>query len=74
MCLGVPAKVTRIENDLATVILGGVEYKANLRLLPDVRVGDFILLHAGFAIEKVDPEEARETLRLILSISKETGS
>ena len=65
MCLGVPAKVISIEQDLATVRLGGVDYKASLRLLQDVRVGDYILLHAGFAIEKVDPAEAEETLKLI---------
>ncbi|HTX89545.1 MAG TPA: HypC/HybG/HupF family hydrogenase formation chaperone [Bacteroidales bacterium] len=65
MCLGVPAKVISIEQDLATVRLGGVDYKASLKLLQDVRVGDYILLHAGFAIEKVDPAEAEETLKLI---------
>ncbi len=71
MCLGVPAKVIKIEDKTATVSLGGVEYKAGLQLLENVRVGDYILLHAGFAIEKVDPEEAEETMKLIREIAKE---
>jgi len=72
MCLGVPAKVISIEKTMATVRLGGVEYKASLQLLEDVKVGDFILLHAGFAIEKVDPAEAEETMKLIRDIARET--
>lgn len=74
MCLGVPAKIVSIENDYAIVTLGSVEYKACLRLLRDVSIGDYIILHAGFAIEKVDRAEAEETLRLINEISVEPGS
>jgi hydrogenase expression/formation protein HypC len=78
MCLGVPARVLNIEGSEATVALGDVEYRASLLLLNDVRVGDFIILHAGFAIEKVDPEEAEDTIRLFKEMemkgSMETGS
>jgi hydrogenase expression/formation protein HypC len=64
MCLGVPARVMHIQGTEATVALGDVEYSASLLLLNDIKVGDFIILHAGFAIEKVDPKEADETIRL----------
>jgi hydrogenase expression/formation protein HypC len=78
MCLGVPARVKSIEGSEATVSLGDVEYKASLLLLNDVQVGDFIILHAGFAIEKVDQKEADETIRLIREMeqkgSTETGT
>ena len=73
MCLGVPAKIISIENDFATVTFGSVEYKACILLLEDVAVGDYIILHAGFAIEKVDQAEAEETLRLVREISGEPG-
>jgi hydrogenase expression/formation protein HypC len=69
MCLGVPARVIRIEGTEARVIIGSVEYTSSLLLLNDVDVGDYILLHAGFAIEKIDPEEAEETIRLFNEIS-----
>ena len=78
MCLGVPARIMNIEGSDATVALGDVEYKASLLLLNDVKVGDFIILHAGFAIEKVDPQEADETIRLFKEMemngSTETGT
>ncbi|MBE0647767.1 MAG: HypC/HybG/HupF family hydrogenase formation chaperone [Bacteroidales bacterium] len=69
MCLGVPARVIHIDGPEATVVLGSVEYKASLLLLPDVNPGDYILLHAGFAIEKIDEREAAETIRLFNEIS-----
>ncbi len=71
MCLGVPAKVIKVDNDLALVSIGEIEYQANIGLLEDVKPGDFIILHAGFGIEKVDPEEAAETMRLIQEIESE---
>ena len=69
MCLAIPAKVIRIEGSSALVTIEDTEYNASLLLLDDVNVGDFIMLHAGFAIEKVDPEEAAETLRLLNEIA-----
>ena len=71
MCLGVPARVLHIDDTEAIVAIGDVEYKASLLLMNDVKVGDYIILHAGFAIEKVDPEEADETIRLFLEIENE---
>ena len=70
MCLAIPAKVVSVEGSSALVVIEDVEYNASLLLLEDVSPGDFVLLHAGFAIEKMDPEEAAETMRLILEIEK----
>ena len=69
MCLAIPARVISIEGSSALVTIEDVEYKASLLLLDDVNPGDFVMLHAGFAIEKVDPEEAAETLRLLNEIA-----
>jgi hydrogenase expression/formation protein HypC len=64
MCLSIPAKIESIEDNMAIVSVGGVTYKASLQLLDDVSVGDFILLHTGFAIQKISPEDAEETLKI----------
>ncbi|MEE4255595.1 MAG: HypC/HybG/HupF family hydrogenase formation chaperone [Bacteroidales bacterium] len=64
MCLSIPAKVESIEGEMAMVSVGNVSYKASLQLLDDVEVGDYILLHTGFAIQKISEEEAAETLRI----------
>jgi hydrogenase expression/formation protein HypC len=72
MCLAIPAKVIRIEGDSAVVTIEDVEYTASIMLLEDVKPGDYIMLHAGFAIEKVDPGQAAETLQLLKEIG-ETG-
>lgn len=73
MCLAIPAKVIRIEGTSALVTIEDVEYQASLLLLEDVHPGDFVMLHAGFAIEKVDPEEAAETLRLLYEIANNSS-
>ena len=70
MCLAIPAKVISVEGSTARVTIEDVEYTASLLLLNDVNPGDFIMLHAGFAIEKVDPEEADETMRLLVEMEK----
>lgn len=64
MCLSIPAKIDSIEGDMAIVSVGGVTYKASLQLLDDAVVGDYILLHTGFAIQKISEEEAAETLKV----------
>ncbi len=63
MCLSIPAKVEKIENETATVSVGGTQYEASLQMLDDVHVGDYILMHTGFAIQKLDKEEAEESLK-----------
>jgi len=70
MCLAIPAKVISVDGKSAKVTIEDVEYTASLLLLDDVKPGDFIMLHAGFAIEKVNPDEAAETLRLLNEIGR----
>ena len=66
MCLAIPAQVKSIDEDnLATVDILGVTRKVALDLTPSAEVGSFVLIHAGFAIEVVSEEAARETLDLI---------
>jgi hydrogenase expression/formation protein HypC len=65
MCLSVPAKVVKIEGQMADVSIGGALFKAGLHIVEDVRVGDYILLHAGFAIQKISEKDALETLNLL---------
>ncbi len=65
MCLGIPMQVVEIDGDIGYVESGGVKRKVGLMLLEDVKVGDWVIVHAGFAIEKIDPEEAIGTLELI---------
>jgi hydrogenase expression/formation protein HypC len=62
MCLSIPAKVEIIEGEMAVVSVGGTRYNASLQMLDDVKIGDYILLHTGFAIQKLTPEEAAESL------------
>lgn len=65
MCLSVPAQVIKIDGLMADVSIGGAIFKAGLHMVDDVRVGDYILLHAGFAIQKISETEALETLSLL---------
>lgn len=62
MCLAVPMRVISINGNRAEAEVGGVIYRANLDLLPEIKIGDYIIVHAGFAIEKLDEEAAKETL------------
>ena len=74
MCLAIPAKVISTEGSTAKVVIGDVEYTASLLLVENVNPGDYILLHAGFAIEKVNPEDADEALRLFKEIAKNSSA
>lgn len=66
MCLAIPAKITEMKEDgLATVDILGVTRDIALDLTPQAALGDFVLVHAGFAIEVVDAEYAQETIDLI---------
>jgi hydrogenase expression/formation protein HypC len=69
MCLGIPVKIVSIDGDMAVVTVEGVEYNASIQLLPDVLVGDYVMLHAGFVIEKIDQEEAELTLKLLNQVA-----
>lgn len=74
MCLGIPAKVINIdESKLGKVDYLGTRVKTNFSLLEDINVGDWVIVHAGFAISKLDEEEAKETLSMLREIaSKQT--
>ncbi len=68
MCLAVPMKVTEIVDGTAVCEVDGVRRAGSLMMLDDVSVGDYVLLHAGFAIEKIDPEEAQKTLEVFREV------
>jgi hydrogenase expression/formation protein HypC len=70
MCLAIPSKIVKIDGNVAIIDVDGVRREASLLLLEDVHVGDYVIVHAGFALQKLDEEGALETLRLL----KETVS
>jgi hydrogenase expression/formation protein HypC len=65
VCLAVPGKIITKEGETGTVELGGVKRTVGLHLVPESKPGDWVLLHAGFALQVVDEEEARTTLELL---------
>jgi hydrogenase expression/formation protein HypC len=65
MCLAIPSKITRIENNMAVIDVDGVQRECSLLLVEDARVGDYVIVHAGFAISKIDETAALETLALL---------
>jgi hydrogenase expression/formation protein HypC len=65
MCLSLPARVLTVEGEMAEVSVGGAVFRAGLQMVEGVKPGDYVLLHAGFAIEKLKEEEALETLRML---------
>ena len=64
MCLAVPARVVEIRGEAAVVEIGEVRKEISLILLDDVEIGDFVIVHVGFALSKLDPDEAEKTLSL----------
>jgi hydrogenase expression/formation protein HypC len=65
MCLAIPALIRSIEGIEAEVEVGGISRRASIMLTPEARVGDYVLLHTGYAISVVDEAEAAETLKLL---------
>ena len=70
MCLALPMRITAIEGPLATIVTEGLEQRASLMLVPEAKVGDYVLVHAGFAISVLDEAEANETLELLREIGE----
>jgi hydrogenase expression/formation protein HypC len=70
MCLAVPGRVEAIEESVAVVDVGGATVRARLDLCPDAEPGEWVLVHAGFALEKVDEEYALETLALFAELDE----
>jgi hydrogenase expression/formation protein HypC len=65
MCLAIPARIVSIKGTLAEVEIEGMSTQADLSVLPDVKIGDYVMVHAGLAIQKYDEEEALANLALI---------
>ncbi|MBK9020938.1 MAG: HypC/HybG/HupF family hydrogenase formation chaperone [Sulfuritalea sp.] len=82
MCLALPVKVVEVmqsgiqtdgAGDTAIVDLGGVRKEISLALLSDVKVGDYVILHVGYALTRLDPEEAEKTLALFAEMNAEAA-
>jgi hydrogenase expression/formation protein HypC len=65
MCLAIPSKIIEIEDSMATIDVDGVRRRASLMLLEDAVVGDYVIVHAGFAIQKLDEAAAMASLKLL---------
>lgn len=71
MCLAIPARIEQfIAEDSAIVNLGGVRKEISLALVEDVALGDYVIVHVGYALQKLDPEEAAQTLALFAEIGR----
>ena len=70
MCLAIPARIVELKGDNAVVDAMGNRYRAKTTLLPEAKLGDLVLVHAGFAISQVDEEEAKKTWQLIAEIDE----
>ena len=68
MCLAIPGTIARIEDETATINYSGTTRRASIRLLPDAAAGDCVLVHAGFVIQRVDPEESAELEALLKEV------
>ncbi|MFH1641258.1 MAG: HypC/HybG/HupF family hydrogenase formation chaperone [Candidatus Omnitrophota bacterium] len=65
MCLAIPMKIKSINGAFAEVTAAKLVRRVNIEMVSNIKVGDYVIVHAGFAIEKVNPQKAEETLRLI---------
>ncbi|MFC1703365.1 HypC/HybG/HupF family hydrogenase formation chaperone [Candidatus Omnitrophota bacterium] len=64
MCLAIPMKIVDIQGEFAVVSVGKVRRKVNVQLLPHIKRGEYIMVHAGFGIQKLDEKEAKKTLKI----------
>jgi hydrogenase expression/formation protein HypC len=69
MCLSIPARVVEIDGNMAKADVGGMLREISIDLCPHVALGEYVLIHAGFAIQRVDEEEARQTLDLLRKLA-----
>lgn len=65
MCLAIPSKIVKIEDNVATIDVDGVRREASLLLVENPEIGDYVIVHAGFAINKINEEDALESLKLL---------
>ncbi len=73
MCLAIPALIKSIDGKEAEAEIGGISRRISLWLTPDARVGDYVLLHSGYAINVLDQEQAEETLKLLREVAEFAG-
>jgi len=73
MCLAVPGKVATINGSFATVDIAGNHVETDIAMVPEVKVGDYVLVHAGFAIQIYDRQEALQTLKLFEELASSHG-
>ena len=73
MCLAVPGQVVQLDGSAGRVRFSGVDRVVRMELVPEVKLGDWVLVHAGFAIQCMNGEEARETLELLEQLDKDVG-
>jgi len=75
MCLAIPVRVEAlIDEERAMADIGGVRKEINISLVEDVAVGDYVILHVGYALNKLDPEEAARTLALFAELEQQTAA
>lgn len=73
MCLAIPAEVTKLlPDDMAVVSIDGVSKKISVALIENLAVGDYVIIHVGYALTKINPEEAQRTLELLREIGAES--
>ncbi|MFW5657448.1 MAG: HypC/HybG/HupF family hydrogenase formation chaperone [Bacteroidota bacterium] len=65
MCLSIPLKITAVNGNMATALMGTNELEISVELIDEVQVGDYVLVHTGIAIEKISEEEAQENMRML---------
>jgi len=70
MCLAIPMEIVKIKGDTGTARADGLVREVNIQFLKDAKKGDFVLIHAGFAIEKIDKKKAGETIRLYKAMKR----
>ncbi|MGD9787562.1 MAG: HypC/HybG/HupF family hydrogenase formation chaperone [Sulfuricellaceae bacterium] len=72
MCLAIPARVVQVlDGEMAVVDLGGVKKEISLALVDGVAEGDYVIVHVGYALNKLDPEEAEKTLQMFAQLAQE---
>jgi hydrogenase expression/formation protein HypC len=74
MCLALPCKVVAIDGDNATIDVSGMKKDISLALMEDVAIGDYVIVHVGYALTKLDPEEAEKTLALFAELGENLGA
>ena len=72
MCLAIPCRIIELDGDTAVGEVGGVEREVSVMMTPGVKIGDYVIVHAGFAIQIVDQQEAEENLKILAEMARAT--